>query len=77
MLCSTKCLSYDDTIINNIILGDNIDENIQIKVKDILKENQLDDLINPAKGINTFVGENGKNYQEVKFKELPCKGNVS
>ena len=51
---------YDDTIINNIILGDNIDENIQIKVKDILKELKLDDLINSLpKGINTFVGENG------------------
>ena len=51
---------YDDSILNNIILGDDVDEDIIKRVEVILKKLKLDDTINLLpKGINTPVGENG------------------
>ncbi len=51
---------YDDSILNNIVLGDEININIIEKIEDILKKLKLDELINSLpKGINTLVGENG------------------
>ena len=51
---------YDDTILNNIILGDDINKDIIDKIEVILKKLKLYDTIKYLpRGINTYVGENG------------------
>ena len=61
---------YDDSILNNITLGDKLSNNSSNRIEKIFKRLGLTDFINNLpENLNTIVGENGTKLSEDRYKE--------